>query len=501
MRVRRGLPSTRKSRKKEPESAPSRRKAEHLAMTFNSIDFCIFFISVYGLYWVLPHRAQNLFLLAASLVFYGWWDWRFLGLMAFSVVTAHAAALVMTRFNYSGRIRFLALVAGVACSLASLGFFKYYNFFASSLEAITAGFGGERILPPLSIVLPIGISFFTFQALAYVVDVYRREIEPARSFSEFTLFITYFPQLVAGPIVRAHDLIPQIRRPRVFDAERTFSGAALMFWGFFKKVFVADNLVLVVQSVYAPGAEATGSAVLIATYAFAIQIYCDFSGYTDIARGISRMMGFELMLNFNLPYMASSVRDFWRRWHISLSTYLRDYLYVPLGGSRSGRVLTYRNLMITMILGGLWHGAAWNFILWGLYQGLWLAWERYLEERARGTPRKRDGERWLIPRRVALFHVICFGWLLFRVESLESLGRMTSALFTNFHAAGLWDRGFWAVLFYGAPIAVADWIAYYRPGFFLRLPRPAQLFLAVIMFYLLVTYGGFTEQQFIYFQF
>lgn len=465
-------------------------------MSYNSITFCVFFALVYGLYWFLPLRLQNLLLLTASLVFYGWWDWRFLGLMALSLGVAHGAAVALDRRE--GRMRGLIMALGVATNLTILGFFKYYNFFSDSFASLVACFGMERLFPALSIVLPIGISFFTFQAIAYVVDVHRRLIRPANSLMEFFLFISYFPQLVAGPIVRAQDLIPLLRQPRHFRWERVVSGAGLALWGYVKKVVVADNLALLVQSVYESTEPVSGSAVLVATYAFAFQIYCDFSGYTDIARGISRMMDFELVLNFDRPYCASSIRDFWRRWHISLSTYLRDYLFIPLGGSRLGMFMTYRNLMLTMILGGLWHGAGWNYILWGLYQGLWLSWERFRQELGTLASRSLVRTAW---DRFVLWHIICYGWLLFRANDLSQIKSLSLSLFLRFEPGGLWSHGMAAVALYGLPVLLVDIVEHRQPGFFARAPGPARVVLAVLMGYLLVTFGGFAKMDFIYFQF
>ena len=343
-------------------------------MVFNSLVFFVFFAVVYAAYRVLPHRGQNWLLLVASYVFYGWWDWRFAGLLAATSFFSWGSGLLIARCRADGNARgaWWASFANIALNLGILGFFKYWNFFQESFAALFGRFGLGLEMRLLGIVLPVGISFYTFQALSYSMDVYRGQLEPTRDWVDFFAFVAFFPQLVAGPIERAGHLLPQMRNPRTVTREGVESGAWLAVWGLFKKVVVADNLSVLVDSTYG-AAGATGAMGLMATYAFAMQIYCDFSGYSDMARGLARMMGFELMENFRLPYFAANPKEFWARWHISLSTWLKDYVYIPLGGNRRGPRRQTANLFSTMLLGGLWHGAAWTFVAWGAFHGALLA--------------------------------------------------------------------------------------------------------------------------------
>ncbi|MDA1306433.1 MAG: MBOAT family protein, partial [Acidobacteria bacterium] len=315
-------------------------------------------------------------LLVASYVFYGAWDYRFLSLLGISTIIDYVVALRMA--DAAGRHRKAWLIVSLVTNLGLLGFFKYFNFFVDSGNALLIALGVDPMPMRLHIVLPVGISFYTFQTLSYTIDVYRGKLDPTRSLRDFALFVAYFPQLVAGPIERATHLLPQVLNPRRLSMPLLHQGLWLISWGLFKKMVIANNLAIVVDRTFAAGSGATGAEYLIAIYAFAFQIYCDFSGYSDIARGLAALMGIDLMVNFNNPYAATNPREFWRRWHISLSTWLRDYLYVPLGGNRGALWQTYRALMLTMLLGGIWHGAQWTFVVWGLYHGVWLAVHRWM---------------------------------------------------------------------------------------------------------------------------
>ncbi|MEX1287514.1 MAG: MBOAT family O-acyltransferase, partial [Acidimicrobiia bacterium] len=351
-------------------------------MLFPTVQFALFFVVVLTANWLLMRNRPwwKITMLAASYVFYGAWDWRFVGLIVVSTLANQAAAMAMGS-TLDDRRRKRIIVAAVAGNLGLLGWFKYYGFFASSLVNLFAGFGVELPLPLLQITLPVGISFFTFQALSYVLDVYWRTQEPAAPI-DFAVFLAFFPQLVAGPIVRSSEFLPQLATPR--DPRRIPAAEAFLLvgGGLFKKVVVATTLgTEIVDPVFAQPEAYSALEVLMATYAYAIQIYADFSGYTDIAIGVALLLGFRFPQNFDNPYSAATLRDFWRRWHMTLSRWLRDYLYIPLGGSRRGEAATYRNLMITMLLGGLWHGAAWTFVFWGALHGGWLAFERWLEQR------------------------------------------------------------------------------------------------------------------------
>ena len=382
-------------------------------MSFPTIEFAAFFVIVFVLSWALmPHpRAWRPFILAASYFFYGWVDWRWVLLLAASSVVNTVAAQVIAR-SPSQAARRRALVAAIAFDLGLLGVFKYLGFFVSELDGALDSIGLGSSLPLVQIVLPIGISFFTFQAISYVVDVYRGETRAA-SLVDVAILQAFFPHLVAGPIVRANELLPQLRVPR--DPRTVLAGPALVMilGGIVKKTVIADELARrVVDPVYSdPGAHSAGELTL-AFYAFAAQIYCDFSGYTDMAIGLALLLGYQLPQNFDRPYMALSLRDFWRRWHMTLSRWLRDYLYIPLGGSRGGRLRTYRNVMVTMLLGGLWHGAAWTFLIWGGIHGGAVSAERWGRERFGGF-RVPAWAAWLVT-----FHVVCVAWVFFRAPDL-----------------------------------------------------------------------------------
>lgn len=341
-------------------------------MLFNTSTFAFFLFFVLSIYFFLSHRYQNLFLLAASYVFYAWWDYRFLALLLFSTVWDYflGAALILAP---TPARRKLLLILSLVGNLGLLGFFKYFGFFVTSAAHLLELLGFQPHLPVLHILLPAGISFYTFQSMSYVIDLYRGKIAPARSFLDFALALTFFPHLVAGPIQRADTLLRQIELPRLLTWNHFRTGLLLMLLGYFKKCAIADSLAPFVDRIFLHPERCSSFLLLLGLYFFAFQIYADFSGYTDIARGVSRLFGFELVINFNQPYFATSITDFWRRWHISLSTWLRDYLYIPLGGNRHGGLYTYRNLFITMLLGGLWHGASWTFVLWGGLHGLFLS--------------------------------------------------------------------------------------------------------------------------------
>ncbi len=384
-------------------------------MSFPTIEFAAFFVVVFVLSWALmPHpRAWRPFILAASYFFYGWIDWRWvLILIASSVVNTVAAQVIARSPSESARKR--ALIAAVAFDLGLLAVFKYLSFFVSETDSALDSVGLGSSVPLVQIVLPIGISFFTFQAISYVVDVYRGETRAA-SLVDVAILQAFFPHLVAGPIVRANELLPQLRTPR--DPRTVLAGPAIFMiaGGLLKKTVIADELARrVVDPVYNDPAAHSGAEITLAFYAFAAQIYCDFSGYTDMAIGLALLLGYQLPQNFNRPYLALSLQDFWRRWHMTLSRWLRDYLYIPLGGNRKGRLKTYRNVMITMLLGGLWHGASWTFMLWGGIHGAGLSAERWVRERY-GTVRIPAWVAWLVT-----FHVVCIAWVFFRAPDLAT---------------------------------------------------------------------------------
>lgn len=392
-------------------------------MLFPTVDFGLFFIFIFAASWLLVNRAvvRKHFLLVASYVFYGWWDWRFCGLLALNALVNYAAGRLMDATLTQNRRKFYLSVA-VLINLGILATFKYLDWFLKSLSDLLISVGLERDVPLFNLILPVGISFFTFQGISYVVDVYRREVRAERSLFDVALYISFFPQLVAGPIVRAREFLPQLKRTPVLTMDRVGFGIVLILVGLFKKMIVANYLAtLYVDDIFFDPAGQTSLDLLIGVYGYAIQIYCDFSGYSDIAIGVAALLGYRFGINFNQPYRARSTRDFWKRWHISLSTWLRDYLYIPLGGSRHGQLMTMRNLFLTMLLGGIWHGAAWTFVIWGALHGGVLAVERLFAK----------GER-KVPVFIAVFltfHFVCLAWIFFRSQTLESALLYISGLF------------------------------------------------------------------------
>lgn len=404
-------------------------------MLFNSLVFFIFLPIVFAGYWIIgERRKQNLWLLVSSYVFYGWWDWRFLFLIAgCSLVNFWAGGFIAsTDVRWKRRA---ALTACVAVCIGALCVFKYYNFFAQSLCAI---FGWNPESLTFKIVLPVGISFFTFQALSYTIDIALGKLQPTKSWVEYFTFIAFFPQLVAGPIERASNLLPQFQRERKFDYDGAMHGLCLMAYGLFKKMVVADTLAKYVEMAWYRPEMYSSVTMIIAAIFFSLQIYCDFSGYSDVARGVARLFGFELMVNFNRPYLSHSFAEFWRNWHISLSTWFKDYVYIPLGGNRVSLAKWIRNTMVVFLLSGLWHGAAWTFVIWGGLHGLFLVF---------GGLRRRffHNDNAIAPSRFRFFLQIVsvdigvsFAWIFFRAGSFEELWRYMKVLFScNFKTTSM----------------------------------------------------------------
>lgn len=447
-------------------------------------------------------------------MFYGWWDWRFLSLILLSTIVdyycglkIHAQTSTLKKKNY--------IILSVIVNLTLLGFFKYYNFFIDSFIYLLSQIGWNIHPPLLNIILPVGISFYTFQTMTYSIDIYRGHLEPTTDFLDFALFVSFFPQLVAGPIERAGTLLPQIRSSRTFRKDIFFSGLQLIYWGLFKKVFVADNLGPIVDSVYGQP-SATGWEYIIATWAFAWQIYCDFSGYTDIARGTARCMGIDLQLNFRQPYFVTNPSDFWRHWHISLSSWLRDYLYIPLGGNRNGLYKTYRNLMITMLLGGLWHGAGWTFVLWGGYHGVLLCIFRIFRK---GIGKKEQTNSSLIAYLIkcfCMFQITCISWIFFRATSVDQVVFIFRQII-SLDIQGIMDADLLSSLskvlfFIFLPLVVMvsadlkERFADHFPQWMIWVPSSLKQLAMVksgvygVLTYLLFLYGA-KAQSFIYFQF
>lgn len=397
-------------------------------MAFNSVGFAIFLAAVVVLVWRLSHRRQNVFLLAASYFFYASWDWRFLALLVLSTVIGYTAGVALEATEDVARRK--AIVASrVVLNLAILGVFKYANFFVGSAVDLLGSLGFSVHEPSLRIILPIAISYYTFEEISYTVDLYRRQIRPCRDPVAYALFVAFFPKLVAGPILRPKELLPQIEQPRQRpDSAQVGSALGLLLWGLAKKVVIADSLAMLVDQIYTKPEQMSGLSLLFGTLCFAGQIYGDFSGYSDMARGAARLLGFELPLNFRQPYLSSSLTAFWRTWHISLSSWLRDYLYVPLGGNRRGPRRTTVNLMTVMVLGGLWHGAGWTFLVWGAIHGTVLAVER-LTGRAVDNSEGRVSVGQL-PRVLVTFAVVCLAWVFFRAPDLGTATTITWRMLT-----------------------------------------------------------------------
>jgi alginate O-acetyltransferase complex protein AlgI len=478
-------------------------------MVFNSAAFAVFFVVVYALYWMTAAhlRRQNQLIFFSSCLFYAWWDWRFLFLMLLTITIDYFISRRLGVTQEPGKRKRL-LAVSVVTNLSILGFFKYFNFFTSSLERFLSLFGMPADLPFLNIILPVGISFYTFQSMSYVIDVYRRQMAPADSLLNYASYVSFFPQLVAGPIERATHLLPQIQKPRRMQKDLCLEGVYLVFWGLFKKMFIADNLAKIVNPVFQGHGAENGILVLLAVYAFAFQIYCDFSGYSDIARGLGKLMGFDIMINFNLPYFSTNPAEFWRRWHISLSTWLRDYIYIPLGGNQKGSLLTYRNLALTMLLGGLWHGAKWTFVVWGAYHGLLLILHRLAGPLLESLPKPRGAffQKVVFPLKVfSFFHLVCLGWLFFRAESFSQAQKMLSAILTNFRledpvAAG---QSLCTFVFLTGLLLAVQYFQYMKKDLLVVLKfKPwVQILFYWAVFYLILLFGVTSNEQFIYFQF
>jgi alginate O-acetyltransferase complex protein AlgI len=480
-------------------------------MLFNSWEFWAFFLTVLPLYWALPHRAQNWLLLVASYIFYGWWDWRFLGLIAFSTAMDYALGWVVALAPTEERKKHYVYVS-VAVNLTLLGIFKYYGFFSHELATFLTRIGLPLSLPVINVVLPVGISFYTFQSMSYVLDISRGITKPAKHFWDFALYVCFFPHLVAGPIMRSGNLdettkgrglLTQVISDRRYRTADFAEGLYFILIGLFKKVVIGDNLAPLATAIFNHSSTLTGPECLAGIYAFAFQIYADFSGYSSIAQGVARWMGFDLMTNFRMPYLAVSPSDFWRRWHISLSTWLRDYVYVSFGGNRRGSWITYRNLMLTMILGGIWHGANWTFVAWGVFHGALLCAYRLVFGNQKRDTLADYG--WIAGglRVLVMFHFVCFSWLLFRAQSIGQAASMFLTIFTNWRMTPIALTIFGSVIFYAAPLMLFEWwldrrkdlVALTRLHWFVR---AASYSYAVLM---LICFPPPIAHEFIYFQF
>ena len=403
-------------------------------MLFNSIEFLIFFPVVTILYFLLPHKTRWFLLLESSCLFYMAFVPKYILILGFTIVIDYFAGILIDKMK--GNNKRIFLIISILANVGILFVFKYFNFFNENVTRVANLLNWNYPISSLSIILPIGLSFHTFQSMSYIIEVYRGKHQPEKHFGIYALYVMYYPQLVAGPIERPQNMLWQFHTQHKFDSKRTIDGLKLMAWGFFKKLVIADNLALVVNAAYKSPDAISGLSLVLATYFFAFQIYCDFSGYTDIARGASRIMGIELMKNFNLPYFSKSISEFWRRWHISLSSWFTDYVYISLGGNRCAKWKWHRNLMIVFLLSGLWHGAAWTYVIWGGLNGFYLVfalWTKGFREKITHTikldrfPSIQNAVKVIIT-----FNLICFSWVFFRATSFTSARFIIKKIFTDF---------------------------------------------------------------------
>ncbi|MBI3220361.1 MAG: MBOAT family protein [Bacteroidetes bacterium] len=470
-------------------------------MLFNSIQFALFFLVVTIVFFLIPHRFRWIHLLIASCVFYCAFVPIYILILFFTILIDYIAGIYIE--DAQGARRKLLLTISLVSNLGVLAFFKYYNFFIENVNALIQTLGLQvHEVPYLNILLPIGLSFHTFQAMSYVIEVYRGNQKAERHLGLYSLYVLFYPQLVAGPIERPQNVLHQFREEKKFDSSEAISGLQQMIWGLFKKVVVADQLAIYVNSIYNNWEVNTGFTLLFATYCFAFQIYCDFSGYSDIALGAARVMGYRLMTNFSLPYFSKSVTEFWRRWHISLSSWLKDYLYISLGGNRLGKWKTYRNLILTMLLGGLWHGASWNFVIWGFLNGIYLSIEKVFDiNKIRASSLLfKCGQVFIT------FHLICLTWIFFRANTFKQaigiLGNMIQPL--QFWNLRIQDTGIFAGMTFGFVILIIFEFFFFRKKgeAIFTMSSPTWSAAWLVGFTLLIVLFGVSDgDQFIYFQF
>ncbi len=478
-------------------------------MLFNSIDFAVFLPIVFFLYWFVTNknlRIQNLLIVIASYVFYAWWDWRFLSLILCSTIVDYAVGLGLGN-QKKPRNRRVLLWISILVNLGFLGFFKYYNFFLDNFIASFSFFGTDIKANSLNVILPVGISFYTFQTLSYTIDIYRGKFQPTKDFIAFAAFVSFFPQLVAGPIERASRLLPQFYKKRTFDYLKAVDGLRQILWGLFKKIVIADNCAEYANMIFNNSADYSGSTLLLGAFFFTLQIYGDFSGYSDIAIGTARLFGFDLMRNFAFPYFSRDIAEFWRRWHISLSTWFRDYLYIPLGGSRGGTWMRVRNTFIIFIVSGFWHGANWTFIVWGGLHAIYFLPllltkrnRKYLDVVAEGKYLPNLKEMFAM---LTTFGLTLIAWIFFRAESIPHAITYISGIFSNslFVKPVVFPVDLIILIL---AFLVIEWLG--RDGQFAldkfgRMLNPIFRFAVYYLIIIAIFWFGGKEQEFIYFQF
>lgn len=485
-------------------------------MLFNSLAFAVFLPIVFFLYWILPNKYRPLWILITGYYFYMSWNVKYVVLILFTTVVSYGCAILMQRWK---KKKTILLCSTLIASLGVLFFFKYFNFFSLSAVNVLERFSIHLHPVTVSLMLPVGISFYTFQTLSYVIDVYRGDVEAEKNFITYAAFITFFPQLVAGPIERTGSLLPQIKGEHHFDKENAIYGLMLMAWGFFKKLVVADNLAAYADLIFDDVYSYSGFPLLLAAFFFTMQIYCDFSGYSDIAIGCAKLFDIHLMTNFKSPYFAVSIKDFWSRWHISLSTWFRDYVYIPLGGNRVGKVRNALNLLLTFLVSGLWHGAAWHFVVWGGFHGLLQTLEncfpfmRRLSRRAKEEPGNMRGVKvWLL--RIMTFVIVMLAWVFFRAEHMSDAWYVLAHMLEGIRSPALYiTEGLMVfgmriseVLFVVIPLAILmtyDYVSLRKDPILLirKCKKPVRWLVYYGFVFLVLMLASFNAQEFVYFQF
>lgn len=483
-------------------------------MLFNSIDFVIFLPIVFLLYWFVANKnlkLQNFLIVVASYIFYGWWDWRFLSLILFSTLVDYSVGRRLLNEENTAKRKILLWVS-ILVNFGFLGFFKYYNFFLDNFVTAFSFFGKQINAQGLNIILPVGISFYTFQTLSYTIDVYKRKLEPTKDFIAFSAFVSFFPQLVAGPIERATNLLPQFYKKRIFEYDKAVDGLRQILWGLFKKIVIADNSAQIANEIFNNSTDYSGSTLLLGALFFTFQIYGDFSGYSDIAIGTSRLFGFDLKQNFAFPYFSRDIAEFWRRWHISLSTWFRDYLYIPLGGSRGGTWMKIRNTFAIFIISGFWHGANWTFIVWGILNAVYFLPLLLLKKNRTNT--NTVGQEKHLPSikeflQIGLtFSLTILAWVFFRAESIEHALSYLSTIFSksllSFPRFPLINLAFNTLILITI-FVVIEWVGrnkqYAIENTFNIKHNYLRYSLYIAIVIAIMVMGNFNENQFIYFQF